>query len=385
MPLHIDGPQFGTLSKAIQSACPTPKVLREVLKTKLDDDIWNFAGLDDEYPDIRHKLIQSYNARWHIDRLVVALLEHAPDNGLVLEFAWKSGIVSRTTGDAGKAPDGNSLERMLDPNRGFSDPMAFLRRFGQIVNWVCRISVRQAEGTGYGTGLLIGPNVVLTNYHVVEPLIKQDGSECDRNGVKVQFDYRSGPDGVTITEGVACRLVDSDEWLIDSSPYHRDDLRARSVAENLAASRPADALDYALLRLDRDLGNQPPGEKPSEGAPLRGWAKLPDEGQDFSKDFGKDAAVFIFQHPQAEPLRLDWEKPAILGVNANQTRVLYNVNTKGGSSGSPCFNAKLELIALHHAGGKDWPADGNYLYNQGIPVGQIRSLLQQRNKLAALR
>jgi hypothetical protein len=54
------------------------------------------------------------------------------------------------------------------------------------------------------------------------------------------------------------------------------------------------------------------------------------------------------------------------------------------SSGSPCFNARLELIALHHAGGRDWPAKGDYLYNQGIPIGKIRGLLDQRGKLTSL-
>jgi V8-like Glu-specific endopeptidase len=81
---------------------------------------------------------------------------------------------------------------------------------------------------------------------------------------------------------------------------------------------------------------------------------------------------------------MDWDKPAILGLNANRTRVLYNVNTQAGSSGAPCFNAKLELIALHHAGGKDWPAAGNYLFNQGIPLVQISRMLRtQRDSRSA--
>lgn len=71
----------------------------------------------------------------------------------------------------------------------------------------------------------------------------------------------------------------------------------------------------------------------------------------------------------------------MLGVNANGTRVLYNVNTQPGSSGAPCFNAKLELATLHHAGGSDWPAAANYLYNQGIPMGKIYAYLQANNLL----
>jgi hypothetical protein len=62
---------------------------------------------------------------------------------------------------------------------------------------------------------------------------------------------------------------------------------------------------------------------------------------------------------------------------------LYNVNTEPGSSGWPCFNSKLDLTALHHADGKDWPAAANYLYNQGVPICQILAYLQRQNKLVA--
>ena len=67
-------------------------------------------------------------------------------------------------------------------------------------------------------------------------------------------------------------------------------------------------------------------------------------------------------------------------MDNEQTRVVYNVNTRKGSSGSPVFDLKLELIALHHSGGKDWPAESAYLYNQGVPIDKIRDLLKSRNK-----
>src|SRR5262245_58092118 len=115
MPLHIDGPESGRLSNAIKDACPSPKTLREVLKVKLDAGIWDCCGFDDEYPDIRFKLIFKFNAQWRIDKLVAALLEHAPDNGLLLEFAWRHNIVKRPAGSNGKVQvDDNVLEGMLD-------------------------------------------------------------------------------------------------------------------------------------------------------------------------------------------------------------------------------------------------------------------------------
>jgi hypothetical protein len=184
--------------------------------------------------------------------------------------------------------------------------------------------------------------------------------------------------------------VDEDSWLIDRSPYHQDDLQVWPIPDNLASTRPADCLDYAVLRVAGQPGKALLGAKASPGGQPRGCLRLDDASTNAAADFatGK-AAVFIFQHPfeggHVLPLQVDWNKPAILGLNANETRVLYDVNTRGGSSGSPCFNAKLELIALHHAGGRDWPAAKDLLYNQGIPVGKIHALLQERGKLAEIK
>ena len=386
MTLHIDGPECGKLSQAIESAYPSPMLLQQVLGVKLDDNIFNYAGIGALYPEIRFNALQQYNARYAIDKLVVALLEDNPTNGQLLRFAWRHGILKRPAGPDGKQGiDDGSLERMLDPVRGFTDAGAFLQRLGRIVVTVCQISVPTPDGTEYGTGFLIGDETVLTNWHVVEHV-----TPANRKNVKLLFDYRTGPDGQALAEGVSCGLVDDDAWLIDRSSYHDDDLTARPIPQNVASTRPVDCLDYALLRVAGQPGKALLGTKVSQGGQTRGSLRLDDASTSTASDFatGK-AAMFIFQHPYENgkvlPLQVDWNKPAILGLNANETRVLYDINTRGGSSGSPCFNAKLELVALHHAGGKDWPASKELLYNQGIPISKIRVLLQKRGKLSEIR
>jgi hypothetical protein len=201
--------------------------------------------------------------------------------------------------------------------------------------------------------------------------------------VKLLFDFRSGRDGKTQSGGTEYRLA-AGEWLIDHSPYHADDLTAQPLAPRLASKRPEDFLDFAVLKVDGS-----PGTKLVAGKP-RGCLRLTDAATDPTNFDPATSAVFIFQHPWDEaarkvlPLQLDWEKPAVRGLNADGTRVVYDVNTRPGSSGSPCFNAKLELIALHHAGGRDWPASKDYLYNQGIPIKNIRDLLDKRGKTASI-
>ena len=83
---QLDGNFCDLLSDAIQDAFPTPQSLRQLLASRLSDDIYNYAGLDSEYPDIRFELVQSYNSRGQIEELVNALLEENPTNAKLREF-----------------------------------------------------------------------------------------------------------------------------------------------------------------------------------------------------------------------------------------------------------------------------------------------------------
>lgn len=384
MSLNINGPEIGQLSKALQSAIDGVMLFERVLKYKLDMNVSDLASLYLPYPDILFSVIRHYNSRYEIDKFVLAMLEYNPSNERLLEFAWKKRILQPHGQLASGSDQPESLERFLEPVRGFADPIAFLNRFAQITRCVCRISAPTDRGFTCGTGLLIGDGTVLTNYHVLQSLI-QPASALDRSTVEFLFDFHTDKDGKTITPGVPFKLATGDQWLIDASPFDVSDQKVRTVAENIALERPTDKLDYAIVRLSDSPGALPLGERNEMGAQNRGCIPLPgDADKRFDTDFDNKAAIFIFQHPQSLPLRMDWEKPAILGVNSNRTRIMYNVNTQPGSSGSPCFNSRLELTALHHAGGKDWPSAGEYLYNQGIPIWQIYQALQAKNKLSQI-
>src|SRR5947208_2558917 len=98
MALNISGPERGKLSAAIESAYPVPMLLQQALAAKLDDNIFKYAGLASQYPEIRFNTIQQYNARYQIDKLVAALLEDNPTNGELLTFAWRHQILKRPSG-----------------------------------------------------------------------------------------------------------------------------------------------------------------------------------------------------------------------------------------------------------------------------------------------
>ena len=85
--------------------------------------------------------------------------------------------------------------------------------------------------------------------------------------------------------------------------------------------------------------------------------------------------MFILQHPQIEEGKETYPLKVTVGfVSGTPTtrRVTYTTNTLKGSSGSPCFRADWDLVALHHSS-----TEG--AANEGIPFGAILGNLLGRN------
>jgi hypothetical protein len=142
------------------------------------------------------------------------------------------------------------------------------------------------------------------------------------------------------------------------------------------------------VRLERPFGDEPASPHPQPGkATKRGWVRIPDKGKALA--FTSPMALLIAQHPDGAPLKMAMDTSAIdktlqppLWLNGAGTRVRYATRTEGGSSGSPCFDFDWNLIALHHYGD---PAQGHPpTYNQGVPIGLIRDLLEARGHAAVL-
>ena len=72
----------------------------------------------------------------------------------------------------------------------------------------------------------------------------------------------------------------------------------------------------------------------------------------------------MIQHPLGETLKLASGRYD----SRESTRLRYRVDTEPGSSGSPCFTAQMDLVALHRGS-----AEG--LANQGVPFDAIAQAL----------
>ena len=383
---HIDiaggeGQVWKRLHKALADAFPSPNALQGVLQD-LGDGLGDYFGPWTEMPQGINSLIEAKNAAFQIDKLVDAALKAQPESGYLLAFALERGIrqtLRATSTDLDLYSGGDSLERMLD-DEGFTNPLHLIQRMQRVVNATCQISIADKINA---SGFLISKDIVITNYHVVEKVIKKEpGFTPDR--IKIRFDYQTPPEGGEPSPGKEYSLVAGDDWCLYSSPYDPQDGKpGRPRSETLGLTRATDCLDFALLRID----GTPAEDLVGEPSKKRGSLPLPKTGPDYTKVFQDTSGIFIFQHPRGAPgddqkylpLRVDFKRPADIALDKTQSRVVYNVNSRKGSSGSPALSQALDLVALHHSGGKDWPAESEYLYNQGIPLDKIRELLVEKD------
>ena len=364
----LTGQQYEQFSKALRDAYDAPR-LKRMLRFRLDknlDDISIAPSLE----EIVFALIGTAAAEGWTADLLRAARESNPGSPALLAFAQQFGLAPTN------APSRPQLERIIRETNSFLDVMKWRTQLGQIETRVCRIETTTNGGVMYGTGFLLGPDLVMTNHHVMAAVITGEQGKATPEGLKathddvvLRFDYKRLADGSTLNPGTECRLTD-DGWLIDSSPSSPVD----DEPEPKPGVPRSDELDYALLRLATAAGAEPAGGQDEPGAPLRGWIDVPKEFDAFVPD----SALFIVQHPKADPLQLALDTNAIRNVNENATRVTYRTNTLNGSSGSPCFNHNWQLVALHHSGDPDYDSAHKPDYNEGIPFTAIMALLEQR-------
>jgi hypothetical protein len=355
--MQLPSDQFQELHDAVRDAY-TANRLEQMLYTRLGKRL-DEISLDTDFKTVVFKLLRDAEMNGYVPALIVAARQSNPGNEKLQAVAQRFGLSALTS----------ALEKIVRADLSFLDIALWRRKLGEVENRICKVEAGRVSGTGF----LVGPGTLMTNYHVMKGVIEGKTKPAD---IAFRFDYKRTEDGTTVNPGTVFKLPATD-WLIDSSPYSDVDL-LRDPGSQLPAP---DHLDYALVRVDGAPGDLPVAHlKAEQNAPSRGFIKAPSSAVTFEND----APVFIVQHPEGDPLSLALETKGIEGVNANKTRVRYRTNTLGGSSGSPCFDANWNLVALHHSG--DPKADPPDLarYNQGIPIDAIVALLTKRGRAGEL-
>jgi len=209
------------------------------------------------------------------------------------------------TGEVAGLPADLALERYLGTNDLMG--VAFLTEGLRVCQTVARVWVGVVGGrpAAYGTGFMVSPSLLMTNHHVLEDAATARSS-------LVEFGYQRQADG-TLAQSFSFAL-DPDVFFINE----RD-------------------LDYAVVAVR---------------STSTGGHQLSDFGYNLlSEEEGKAIAsqwANIIQHPSGEPKQVSLRENQIVDVLPNYLQ--YKSDTAPGSSGSPVFNDRWEIVALHHSG-----------------------------------
>jgi hypothetical protein len=370
MLMMMRGVQFEEIWTALHTGY-SRKSLQQMLKFRLNvnlDDIVADGPVRDMVFDL---LTLTEREGWTTDLVREGYLFN-PRNPDLLKVYQKYGLAPAVSGqqagtlvpDVSSVSDG--LEKTIKARLPAFDFAVWREKMALIEGQVCRVEI---DGNAAGTGFLAGPDAVLTNYHVLKSVLRGATQPAK---VACRFDYKVLADGSRL-EGIVVGLHTTD-WKLDFSP----NAAAEDTSTPDNPPPTADELDYALVKLARQIGNESAAPKGGAEAPRRGWLPMPAVAHAFDP---KDP-LMIAQHPDGKPLKLAVDTESVIGMNALQNRVRYATNTEAGSSGSPVFDLDWNLVALHHLG--DPAYNHPPAYNQGVPIDKIRDRLVKTGKAHAL-
>jgi hypothetical protein len=346
MALELDGRQRSQMRDALLDGFPTWADLDMMVSDQLGENLAAIAPESAKLTTVAHELIKWAGARGKLGDVIVGARNANPDNPQLFRVAQRVGLTSTSEPKS-------TLEKVVGGNTTFLDVAAWRGALTRMEWKVCRID---RDGRGVGTGFLVGPDAVLTNYHVVESAIK-GGTPHGRYSCR--FDYKMSEAGDVIAAGEVVDLAPGDEaWLIASSPYSAVD----TVPDPKPGDPGVDELDFALLRLSDNAGLA--AASGSEMGEPRSWVDLSRD----PVDFGTVSTLAILQHPDSAPLKLALGMEQTIAINGVGNRIRYTIPTLPGSSGSPVFDSEWTLLALHHSGD---PSTIKPEYNEAIPIANI--------------
>jgi len=224
---------------------------------------------------------------------------------------------------------------------------------------VCAIGLGDPHNDLFGTGFLIGPNLVMTNAHVIYPFLSFDGNTIKEKATGDQvycfFDYLAEPPPKVPhddrRQAIVAVTAQKEGWLLAA----RDILAQANVRDN--------CYDYAVIKLAKKIGNL--SVRSGTGEP-RGWLTLPETVDVLTKQ----RRVVVHQHPAKSVLSLDIGE--YVDRDPTLTRVRYKVNTAKGSSGGAAVDSDGHLFALHES-----EVLNDLEKNQGVQIDLITKDLKE--------
>jgi hypothetical protein len=362
--MQLSGPELKKLREALLTAFVEIDDFDQMMKDRLNRKVSDYTA-PKKTPLMIAAVLEGENAEETLPELVKAARAERPNNSALRDVAEELGLAAGGLAD-------RELQKIVEATQPFVDFHAWLKLATSIEHRVCRIVLDEGtKADPLGTGFLVGPSAVMTNYHVVEDIIS---GAIPPSRLRAQFDHYVLRDGST-DPGTFVGFAE--KWLIDAEPPSPLDDVDHPLQEEVGVGE----LDYALLRLARNVANEPfgPALNPAAVLEQRGWIDLTPA----VPQVPAGEILFIVQHPSGDPMKIAWHPRSVIGYSPAGRRLRYRTNTLPGSSGSPVFDIMWRLVALHHSG--DPKETKPATYNEGIPLPAIVQRLEARGTMKKLK
>lgn len=280
------------------------------------------------------------------------------------------------------------LERIIaEPN---FLPVHFLEEGALVQRPVARV-VKNATGSGWGTGFMVSPSLFMTNNHVIpnesfaHDVEMQFNYQLDYSGSPQTIDvYSPDPDAVFYTNSALdftlvklnphCRFMRGYPWLHAATPEIQEGAweGALEYTPNPLGPEPPPPIRNPIARVPIDIHRIPrwPRRICTSAGQVWGHLQLSD-AVSYAGPSGDQPGqhVNVIQHPRGRRKEVSLQRNNLTNIYA--TRVRYTSDTEPGSSGSPVFNNQWDLIAIHHAAGEWDTANGVWVSNEGMRIDKI--------------
>lgn len=226
--------------------------------------------------------------------------------------------------------DRGELERQVFDEPSLLD-VAFMQRGVELAPAVARLLVTRPSGRYYGTAFRVGDDLLLTNHHVLF-----DGPAVKATGVAA--------------------------WL-----HYELDVAGRPRAYQVAECRPDTIIgnarhDWAVIRTREPLSADVPVVDLAAADHVR-----------------INERVYIIQHPNGGVKKIGMHHNVVRYVDDNV--IQYWTDTERGSSGSPVFNERWQVVALHHRSVEAGSPGMREYRNQGRCIARVVEGLEEARVL----
>lgn len=275
-------------------------------------------------------IIKHLENKGQVKKLIEQVVKEYPDNtvfdAVLKELPTPKSVYAGTGAELqwkATGTPGKNFEKITGAQNTLL-PISFLEIGMKRAEAVARVVAPDSLGSGF---LISNESLFLTNNHVIPT--RESAADT-----KVQFNYQQTADKKTAR---------FEEFAIDTSVFET------SVAD-----------DWTLVKIQGD-----PAAK-------YGFLQLKTTAVE------KNSFVNIIQHPGGEHKKIGMYHNLVTYRDANI--IQYLTDTMPGSSGSPVFNSRWDVVALHHSGG--WLEEpgtvGEVLRNEGINMNKISDAIRAK-------